>query len=152
KIENLDPMLRAAAGQEFYNTSPLTFRKLLNDPNNLADNLNLYVGAFSPNAKDVIDKFEFGLEIARLDRANLLFLVLSRFADIDLHPYKVSNIEMGAIYEELIRRFAEQSNETAGEHFTPRDVIRLMVNLLFIEDDDLLAKPGIVKSLYDPAC
>ncbi len=151
-IQNLEPILRAAAGQEFYNTSPLTFTKLLDDPNNLADNLNLYIGSFSPNAKDVIDKFEFVVEIGRLDRANLLFLVMSRFANIDLHPDKVSNIEMGAIYEELIRRFAEQSNETAGEHFTPRDVIRLMVNLLFIEDDDLLAKPGVVKSLYDPAC
>ena len=100
----------------------------------------------------MIDKFDFDAQITRLDRANLLYLVVAKFADIDLHPDAVSNLEMGYLYEELIRRFSELSNETAGEHFTPREVIRLMVNLLFTEDDELLTKPGIVKTLLDPAC
>ncbi len=141
------------AGQQFYNTSPLTFTKLLDDPNTIADSLHLYIGGFSEAAKDVIDKFDFGIQIDRLRRANLLYQVIGKFADIDLHPEAVSNIEMGYLYEELIRRFSELSNETAGEHFTPREVIRLMVNLLFIDDaDDVLTKPGIVKTLCDPAC
>src|SRR5213075_646871 len=94
----------------------------------------------------------FDAQIARLDRANLLYLVISKFAEIDLHPSAVSNLEMGYLYEELIRKFSELSNETAGEHFTPREVIRLMVNLLFIEDADALTKPGVVRTLFDPAC
>jgi type I restriction enzyme M protein len=152
RIDNLEPVLQAVAGQQFYNTSPLTFTKLLDDPNTIADSLSLYIGGFSEAAKDVIDKFEFGVQIDRLRRANILYQVVGRFADIDLHPDNVSNLEMGYLYEELIRRFSELSNETAGEHFTPREVIRLMVNLLFIEDEDLLTKPGIVKTLCDPAC
>ncbi len=108
---------------------------------------------FSEGAKDVIDKFDFAVQIERMRRANVLYQVIGRFADIDLHPEVVSNIEMGYLYEELIRKFSEMSNETAGEHFTPREVIRLMVNLLFIDDaDDILTKPGIVKTLCDPAC
>lgn len=152
RIENLEPVLQAAAGEQFYNTSPLTFTKLLDDPSNIADSLSLYIGGFSETAKDVIDKFDFAAQIDRLARANLLYQVVSKFAEIDLHPDVVSNIEMGYLYEELIRRFSELSNETAGEHFTPREVIRLMVNLLFIEDEDLLTKRGIVKTLGDPAC
>jgi type I restriction enzyme M protein len=153
KIENVEPVLQAVAGQQFYNTSPLTFAKLLDDPNTIADSLHLYIGGFSEGAKDVIDKFDFGIQIDRLRRANVLYQVIGKFADIDLHPEVVSNIEMGYLYEELIRRFSELSNETAGEHFTPREVIRLMVNLLFIDDaDDVLTKPGIVKTLCDPAC
>jgi type I restriction enzyme M protein len=152
RIDNLEPVLQSVAGQQFYNTSPLIFTKLLDDPNTIADSLSLYIGGFSDAAKDVIDKFEFGVQIDRLRRANILYQVVGRFADIDLHPDNVSNLEMGYLYEELIRRFSELSNETAGEHFTPREVIRLMVNLLFIEDEDLLTKPGIVKTLCDPAC
>jgi type I restriction enzyme M protein len=153
KIENVEPVLQAVAGQQFYNTSPLTFTKLLDDPNTIADSLRLYIAGFSEAAKDVIDKFEFDIQIDRLRRANVLYQVIGKFADIDLHPEAVSNLEMGYLYEELIRRFSELSNETAGEHFTPREVIRLMVNLLFIDDaDDVLTKPGIVKTLCDPAC
>jgi type I restriction enzyme M protein len=153
KIENVEPVLQAVAGQQFFNTSPLTFTKLLDDPNTIADSLQLYIGGFSEAAKDVIDKFDFGIQIDRLRKANLLYQVIGKFADIDLHPEAVSNIEMGYLYEELIRKFSELSNETAGEHFTPREVIRLMVNLLFIDDaDDILTKPGIVKTLCDPAC
>jgi type I restriction enzyme M protein len=152
KIDNLEPVLQAQAGQQFYNVSPLDFRRLLDDPNHLADNLRSYILGFSSAARDVIDKFDFDGQITRLDRANLLFLVLSRFADIDLHPDAVSNLEMGYLYEELIRRFSELSNETAGEHFTPREVIRLMVNLLFIEDEKALRDAGAIRTLYDPAC
>jgi type I restriction enzyme M protein len=128
------------------------FKRLLDDPNNLADNLRAYIYSYSPEAKEIIDKFDFPTQIARLDKANLLYLVVSKFADLDLHPDTVSNLEMGYLYEELVRRFSELSNETAGEHFTPREVIRLMVDLLFAEDDDLLGKPGIKKTLLDPAC
>ncbi len=153
RIENLEPVLQSASGEQFYNTSPLTFVKLLDDPSSIADSLSLYIGGFSAAAKDVIDKFDFGVQIERLRRANLLYQVCGKFADLDLHPGVVSNIEMGYLYEELIRRFSELSNETAGEHFTPREVIRLMVNLLFISDDEtILTKPGIVKTLCDPAC
>ena len=153
KIENVEPVLQAVAGQQFYNTSPLTFTKLLDDPNTIADSLRLYIGGFSEAAKDVIDKFDFDIQVDRLRRANVLYQVVGKFAEIDLHPEAVSNIEMGYLYEELIRKFSELSNETAGEHFTPREVIRLMVNLLFIDDaDDVLTKPGIVKTLCDPAC
>lgn len=152
KIENVEPVLRAISGQQFYNVSPLTFAKLLDDPAGIDDSLKLYIGGFSETAKDIIDKFEFGIQIDRLRRANLLYQVVGKFADIDLHPEAVSNIEMGYLYEELIRKFSELSNETAGEHFTPREVIRLMVNLLLAEDEDELAKPGIVRTLCDPAC
>jgi type I restriction enzyme M protein len=152
RIENLEPVLQAVAGQQFYNMSPLTFTKLLDDPNTIADSLHLYIGGFSAAAKDIIEKFDFGIQIDRLSKANVLYQVIGKFADIDLHPDAVSNLEMGYLYEELIRRFSELSNETAGEHFTPREVIRLMVNLLFIDDADILTKPGIVKTLCDPAC
>jgi type I restriction enzyme M protein len=152
KIENVEPVLQAIAGQQFFNTSPLTFTKLLDDPNTIADSLGLYIGGFSEAAKDVIDKFDFGVQIDRLRRANVLYAIIGKFAEVDLHPEVVSNIEMGYLYEELIRRFSELSNETAGEHFTPREVIGLMVNLLFIDDEDVLTKPGIVKTLCDPAC
>lgn len=152
KVVNTDPLLRQAAGDEqFYNTSPLTMKRLLDDPTNIADNLHSYLLAFSPSAADVLEKFDLHTHVDRLDRAGLLYLVVSKFVDVDLHPDVVSNLEMGYLYEELIRRFSELSNETAGEHFTPREVIRLMVNMLFIEDDDLLTKPGIVKTLADPA-
>ncbi|MGI8794454.1 MAG: HsdM family class I SAM-dependent methyltransferase, partial [Acidimicrobiales bacterium] len=114
--------------------------------------LQHYIASFSVGARDVIDKFDFGAQISRLDRSNLLYLVVSKFAEIDLHPDRVSNLEMGYLYEELVRRFSELSNETAGEHFTPREVIRLMVNLLFIEDEELLTKPGTIKTMLDPAC
>jgi type I restriction enzyme M protein len=151
RVENPREPLEIVAGQPFYNTSPLTFTKLLGDPSNIADALNLYIGGFSPTARDVLDKFDFGVHIERLRRANILYQVVGRFAELDLHPDTVSNVEMGYLYEELVRKFSELSNETAGEHFTPREVIRLMVNLLF-EDEDTLAKRGIVKTLYDPAC
>ncbi len=148
-----DPLLRSAADDnQFYNTSVLTLRRILDDSATVADNLAEYIAKFSPHARDVIEKFDFHTQIARLDRANLLYLVLSKFCDVDLHPEVVSNVEMGYLYEELIRRFSELSNETAGEHFTPREVIRLMVELLFTDADDLLQRPGKMAKLFDPAC
>ena len=145
-------MLLRASGQSFYNTSRLDFGKLLADPNNVAASLTGFVHGFSPNVQDIMERFRFEVQIERLDAADLLFLVARKFSALDLHPDRVSNHEMGYIFEELIRKFSEQSNETAGEHFTPREVIRFMVNLLFAEDDAVLGKPGIVRTMYDPAC
>ena len=150
--EQLAPFLRRAAEAEFYNTSQFDFPKLLADPGNLARNLERYIRAFSADAHDTIEKFDFDAQITRLDRSDLLYKVVARFAEIDLHPEAVSNEEMGYLYEELVRRFSELSNETAGEHFTPREVIRLMVDLLFITDDDTLARRAAIKTMLDPAC
>jgi len=152
RLENVDPVLMQVTGHGFYNTSPFTFPRLLDDPQNVGENLRRYILGFDPGTYDVIAKFELETQIRRLERSNLLYKVVSRFCDLDLHPDRVSNLEMGYVYEELIRRFSELSNETAGEHFTPREVIRLMVNLLFANDRDALTKPGIVRTLYDPAC
>lgn len=152
KVENVEPILCGASGEQFFNTSQLDMRRLLDDPSNIGDNLRAYISGFSSAARDVIEKFEFDTQIAKLDRSNLLYLVISKFVDVDLHPDRVSNIEMGYLYEELIRKFSELSNETAGEHFTPREVIKLMVNLLFSEDNDLLRKPGVLRKMFDPAC
>ncbi len=148
---NPDPFLLRKAGQSFYNTSPLDLGKLLGDQDNIRQNLYAYVQTFSPAARDIFERFDFYTQVERLAKANLLYLVTEKFANIDLHPETVDNTSMGLVFEELIRKFAEISNETAGEHFTPREVIRLMVNLLFIEDDDVLT-PGnaVVRTIYDP--
>ena len=151
-IENVEPVLCNVAGEQFYNLNSLDLLRLLDDPGQLAANLRAYIAGFSSGARDVLEKFDFDTQIARLDKANLLYQVIGKFAEIDLHPNTVSNLEMGYLYEELIRRFSELSNETAGEHFTPREVIRLMVNVLFAEDEDALTKPGTVRTLFDPAC
>jgi type I restriction enzyme M protein len=151
RVDNPAPVLEHVAGHGFYNTSQLDLHSVLGAPDQVAGSLKEYIAGFSPGAREVLSKFDFDVQIARLDRTNLLYEVLSRFIDIDLHPDVVSNIEMGYIYEELIRRFSELSNETAGEHFTPREVIRLMVNLLFADDDDALTDASI-KTLFDPAC
>ena len=147
---NPEPFLLKKAGLHFFNTSPLDLKKLMGDQDAIAENLRAYVQGFSPAVRDIFESFEFHTQIDRLAKANLLYLVTEKFANIDLHPDKVSNADMGLVFEELIRKFAELSNETAGEHFTPREVIRLMVNLLFVEDDDALTKPGVVRSIYDP--
>jgi len=152
KVKNVEPILCRVTGVPFYNTSRYTFDKLKGDPNNIAANLTNYIKGFSTRAREIIERFGFEEHIAKLDKADRLYLVVSRFCQIDLHPDRVSNIEMGYIFEELIRRFNEASNEEAGDHFTPREVIRLMVNLLFMPDSDVLTTRGIVKTLYDPAC
>lgn len=148
---NPDPFLLRKAKQSFYNTSPLDLGKLLGDQDHIRQNLYAYVQGFSAAARDIFERFEFYTQVERLAKANLLYLVTEKFANIDLSPKAVDNTSMGLVFEELIRKFAEISNETAGEHFTPREVIRLMVNLLFIEDDDVLT-PGnaVVRTIYDP--
>lgn len=147
---NPEPFLLRKSGQSFYNTSPLDMKKLVGDPDHIAQNLYSYIQGFSAAVRDIFEHFEFQAQVERLTKAGLLYQVTEKFAQIDLHPDKVSNMQMGLVFEELIRKFAELSNETAGEHFTPREVIRLMVNLIFIEDDDVLSKPGVVRTIYDP--
>ncbi|WP_313349149.1 class I SAM-dependent DNA methyltransferase [Paracoccus sp. (in: a-proteobacteria)] len=144
------PFLRKKSGATFYNADPLDLKKLMGDQDNIARNLRRYIQGFSPEVRDIFEHFEFDIQIDRLAKAGLLYQVVEKFAGIDLHPDRVSNHQMGLVFEELIRRFAELSNETAGEHFTPREVIRLMVNLIFTEDDDALTRPGIVRTIYDP--
>ncbi|GAA3739993.1 type I restriction enzyme M protein [Spinactinospora alkalitolerans] len=145
-------MLLRASGQSFYNTGRLTLEQIADDPSQAAKHLSAYIGAFSDNAAEVLEKYDFPRQIARLDDAGLLYRVLGRFADLDLHPERVSNVQMGYVFEELIRKFSEVSNETAGEHFTPREVIRLMVNLLLAPDEDVLRVPGTIREVLDPAC
>ncbi|MCY4532210.1 MAG: class I SAM-dependent DNA methyltransferase [Gammaproteobacteria bacterium] len=150
--EALDLRMNSAAGQRFHNRSPIDFEKLKGDPENIDGHLVSYIQGFSKNVRDIFELFEFENEIVRMREANILYLVVSKFCDVDLHPNKVPNEQMGLIFENLIRRFNELANETAGDHFTPREVIRLMVSVLFIEDDELLATPGTVRKLLDPAC
>jgi type I restriction enzyme M protein len=151
-VGNVDRILTRTSKQPFYNVSPLSFPRLLDDPANVAANLRTYLAGFSSGASEVVERYGFDNQITRLEQAELLYPVLSRFADIDLHPNVVSNEAMGYIFEELLRRFSEMSNETAGEHFTPREVIKLMVNILFSEDDDALRGTAPVRTMFDPAC
>lgn len=148
---NPDPFLLRKSGQSFYNTSEMDMKRLLGDQDHIRENLFAYIQAFSPEVRDIFERFDFATQVERLAKNGLLYLVAEKFAGIDLHPERVSNSQMGHVFEELIRKFAEISNETAGEHFTPREVIRLMVNLIFVEDDDALSKPGVVRTIYDPA-
>jgi type I restriction enzyme M protein len=148
----LDRFLVRASGQRFHNHSPLDFEKLKGDPDNIERHLVSYIKGFSNNVRRIFDFFELENEIEKMREANILYLVVSKFCDVDLHPNAVPNEQMGLIFENLIRRFNELANETAGDHFTPREVIRLMVNLLFMHDDKLLATPGTVRKLLDPAC
>lgn len=147
---NPEPFLLRKSGQTFYNVSKLDMGVLMGDQDNIASNLHFYMQGFSSDVRDIFERFEFAAQIDRLAKAKLLYQVTEKFARIDLHPTKVSNYQMGLVFEELIRKFSELSNETAGEHFTPREVIRLMVNLLFVEDDAVLSKPGVVRTIYDP--
>ena len=144
-------LLRKVTKRPFYNLSKLDLPKLLDDPNQLAPNLNAYVNGFSPNVREIMERFAFDRQIARMEEKNLLYEVVKSFAGIDLSPERVDNVQMGYVFEELIRIGAEQSNEEAGEHFTPREVIKLMVNLLLAPERDL-RKSHIVKTIYDPAC
>jgi len=147
---NPEPFLLKKTGLKFFNQAELDLPKLLGDPDNIAHNLFTYVQGFSADVRDIFDHFEFQAQVERLAKAGLLYQVAEKFAQIDLHPEAVSNMQMGLVFEELIRKFAEISNETAGEHFTPREVIRLMVDLIFIEDSEALSVPGVVRTLYDP--
>lgn len=145
-------LLKTRAGHQhsFYNTSRYDLTTMVGDPENLRENLLAYLNAFSENVRDIFTKYKIEDRIEELEESNLLLLVIQQFADVDLHPSSVSNAEMGHIFEELIRKFAEASNETAGEHFTPREVIELMVDLLFANDDEALRDGDIVRSVYDP--
>jgi type I restriction enzyme M protein len=148
----IEKTLNKVAGFNFHNRSPFNFDKLIADPNNIALNLRAYINGFSESAREILEYFNFDVQIDLMDdpSTDLLFRVVKSFQEIDLSD--MESMEMGYVFEDLIRRFSEQSNETAGEHFTPREVIRLMVNILFIEDRDILTQDGIVRTLYDPAC
>jgi len=146
----LDQFLVRKSKHSFFNTSKYTLTKLMSDPNNIRDNLESYVNSFSANAREIFEKYEFIKQIDKLNENNLLYLIVEKFASFDLTTDSVSNYDMGLLFEELIRKFAEQSNETAGEHFTPRDIVRLTTSLLFTLDDKVLTKKGIVRTLYDP--
>ena len=148
-----DNFLKKASGYEFYNTSKYTFETLLDDANNIETNFKSYINGFSANVRQIIEKFEFGNEITKLADKNLLYIVIQEFTTpkADLHPNKISNLEMGYIFEEIIRRFSEAHNEDAGQHYTPREVIELMVNILFTNDNAILAG-NVAKTIYDPAC
>lgn len=150
--EALDKILNSASGQRFHNRSPLDFEKLKGDSDNIDQHLIDYIKGFSKNIREIFDRFEFAVEVEKMREANILYLVVSKFCDVNLHPDVVDNLEMGLLFEELIRRFNEAANETAGDHFTPREVIRLMVAILFDPDDDILTKPGIIRKVLDPAC
>lgn len=157
KVESLteevkDLALSKTAGFNFHNHSKFDFAALVADPNNIAANLRNYINGYSASAREIIEYFNFDDQIERMDdpKADILFQVVKRFAEIDLAD--MDSMQMGYVFEDLIRRFAEQSNETAGEHFTPREVIKLMVNLLFSPDNQTLTTAGIVKTMYDPAC
>ena len=153
QTSGLEPhtFLLRAAQQSFYNTSRFDFGNLLDDAPQLKSNLLNYIDGFSENTRDIFERYEFAAQIERLDSADLLYQIVKTFANFDLSPQAVSNTDMGLMFEELIRRFAELSNETAGEHYTPREVIRLMVDLLFAPDDEVLNRAGVVRSIYDPA-
>ena len=160
QFENMEHILQDAARDKkgdilgFYNYSKYDFKTLLEDPEHIEQNLIHYIDSFSKNVQDIFDNFYLKTHITRLAKANLLFLLIKKFSEskVDLHPDIVSNHEMGTIFEELIRKFAEQSNEEAGEHFTPRDVVELMTKLIFIENGVHLKKKNLIKTIYDPAC
>ncbi|MBI3629866.1 MAG: SAM-dependent DNA methyltransferase, partial [Candidatus Rokubacteria bacterium] len=152
KLENLDPQLRKVSGFAFYNTSRYDFEKLLADAPHLAANLRNYIAGFSPNMREVLEKFDFDNTVSKLDEAGLLFQVLERFKNVDLHPDKIDNPTMGTIFEELLRKFNEALNENPGEHFTPRDVVHLMVDLMLAGDEARIRSKGVVRTVYDPCC
>ncbi|MGO8867313.1 MAG: N-6 DNA methylase [Alphaproteobacteria bacterium] len=152
KLENLDPQLRKIAGFAFYNTSRYDFEKLCADAPHLATNLRNYIAGFSPNMREVLEKFDFDNTISKLDEAGLLFQVLERFKNVDLHTDKIDNPTMGIIFEELIRRFNEALNENPGEHFTPRDVVHLMVDLMLAGDETEIRAKRAIRTVYDPCC
>jgi type I restriction enzyme M protein len=145
-------ILKSKTSYQFYNTSSYTFEKLLDDPNNIRENLNDYLEGFSDNIKDIFQKLDFQNILDRLAQSDLLYRILKEFDKLNLHPDYVSNHEVGLAFEDLIRRFAEQSNETAGEHYTPRDVVHLMAHLLFVDEEEDLKNPYALVRIYDPAC
>lgn len=145
---------KATGGLDFYNTSKFTFERLLDDPDNIEANFRDYLNGFSENVQDIIEKFKFDGHITTMANKGILYIVIKEFTSpkANLHPDVISNLEMGYIFEEIIRRFSESHNEDAGQHYTPREVIRLMVNILFNDDNDILSGNNVAKTIYDPAC
>ena len=154
KLPTKDIFLKKASGRDFYNTSKYTFEKLLDDPDNIEANFRDYLNGFSENVLDIIEKFKFDGHITTMANKGILYIVLKEFSTerANLHPDVISNIEMGYIFEEIIRRFSEAHNEDAGQHYTPREVIRLMVNILFYDDNDILSGQNVVKTIYEQRC
>jgi type I restriction enzyme M protein len=151
-LEDMDAQLRRASGFAFYNTSRYDFDKLLADAPHLAANLRNYIAGFSPNMREVLERFDFDNTISKLEEAGLLFQVVERFRNVDLHPDRIDNPTMGTVFEELLRKFNEALNENPGEHFTPRDVVHLMVDLMLAGDEDRIRRKGVVSTVYDPCC
>ena len=156
-VKNLpmrDVLLRNASGKAFYNTSKFTFERLLDDPDNIEANFRDYLNGFSENVQDILEKFKFDGQITTMANKGILYIVIKEFTTpkANLHPDVISNLEMGYIFEEIIRRFSESHNEDAGQHYTPREVIQLMVNILFYDDNDMLSGNNVAKTIYDPAC
>lgn len=149
---NVDPILKKVSGVGFYNISQYDFEKLTEEPSQIAQNFKNYLGGYSENISDIFEKFDFNKQLERLEGGNLLFLVIGELNKVNLHPDAVDNHQMGLIFEELLRKFSEMSNETAGEHYTPRDVIHVMVEVLFAPDKESLQTPHVIKTIYDPAC
>lgn len=152
KVNDLDPILKKTSGTAFYNISDYDFKTILGEPKHLAKNFKQYINGYSKNIQDIFEKFDFSKQLERLEGGDLLFYVIQELNKVDLHPSKVDNYQMGHIFEELLRKFSEMSNETAGEHYTPRDVIGLMTEMLFFPDKKELKKPHVIKKIYDPAC
>lgn len=152
KVNDLDPILKKTSGTAFYNISDYDFKTILGEPKHLAKNFKQYINGYSKNIQDIFEKFDFSKQLERLEGGDLLFYVIQELNKVDLHPSKVDNYQMGHIFEELLRKFSEMSNETAGEHYTPRDVIGLMTEMLFAPDKKDLKKPHVIKKIYDPAC
>lgn len=158
KIVDVDAILNNLAKDEdgrslgFHNHSQLDFQKLKGDPDNIGRHLQDYINGFSENIRKIFERFEFDKEVEKLEESNRLYQVVAQFVEIDLHPRKVDNITMGLVFEDLIRRFNEAANETAGDHFTPREVIQLMVNLLLEPDTSVLTQAGVIVTVCDPTC
>lgn len=148
---DVDPILRKVAKAEFYNTSNYDFSELLNDPSHIAENLSTYIRSYSRNVQEIFEKFDFDRQLERLEGGNILYELIKKLNTVDLSPEAVDNHQMGTVFEELLRKFAEQSNETSGEHFTPRDVVTLLAELIVHPDKDELKKPHIGKLVYDCA-
>ena len=151
KLPMRDVLLRQASRHPFYNVSKYTFERLLNEPDDIEANLRNYLNGFSDNVRDILEKFKFDGHITTMANKGILYIVIKEFTTphADLHPDKISNLEMGYIFEEIIRRFSEAHNEDAGQHYTPREVIRLMVNLLFCDDSDILSGKNVARTIYE---
>ena len=148
----LPPIILRETNTSFYNTSQYDLSRLKDDPNNIHLNFENYLAGFSKNVRDIIENFNLDQFIEKLHKSNRLFIFCDKFTEVDLHPTQVDNHTMGQVFEELLRRFSEMSNETSGEHYTPRDVVRLLVSLLFAEHSEDLSGQGVIRSIFDPCC